>query len=1129
MRKTLYIITAIASLILAGCVKDPIGQGQDGDAPEGKATLTMNLCLPESTAATKAMGDTFTFDPSVDKLKIAIFGASGFLKEYVEATDVELAHAAVAETATTPGTPAIYSFYVVLSLDANARYAHVIINGPDAIPFLYEDEAMSDAYTEGGKDAYWQRLTLPTTGITAKKEWNSVTQSDEYVKVGDEFVVSDEVQAVFNPEHTVALGSNTATFNGIEMIRNYAKITVEVDIPVRDAGLNYNNQFELDPDKGIYVVNAPTRGSVAPYNTTEGKFMTGYGDLTYADMLTNTYPGYMPNGTTFDSTVPADYNSFKSPTGGVYLYERTKPKEGEAATYVLIYGNFYAATSTGHSSTAQPCYYKIDLSDANGYYTIFRNFRYKIKITGVAKKGSSSAGDAASTGGSGDISSSNEVKDLNDISNGYCRILVQYTDSVIVNKTLGMELKYKFLPSAASDTPANGSSNVTITVNPGGTSGDVLANTISTPAGYTEEGGTGFPNGKVIRIADDGTTGNDSEGWRSILFDTTDPGALAKTQVIRITGTGSGTTIFRDITLRLMSKQAMTVKCQEPTTLDDEVEDIKGSAIDVKVSIPKDLPKSMFPLIFRLESSAASITPRDADNLPVTSGQSIAGGSKVAFQFIKTLSYEEYTDPSAIDGDQISFVCKFKTNKAASACTVYVENTFFNLAYDAFTNFHRYDFYGLAFSNSTASSIGTEILFDFSMVAYHVPPEVIIKLDGLVNDGDSRLHVLDADEGTYWLSTNDNTNISDITLKTSDGTGRYSVTISDSAPNSEPRYRTASLHSLYHFTNISFDNDKVLSSGTSVKFNFSMDTDKLLDYVKVTLSGLDSDDSNLTYISGDDYWYYTGGTQSHSISLKTSGSTGNYSVSLTDDAYVPASLHSAYAFSNLSFGSDGNETSINSAVNFTFNMVTGHVPAKVKVTLTGLTSNGDSNLQLISGNDYWYTTSSANGTLSLKTTVSTGKYGVALSSNNYYDASLKSSACYSTVTINTNTSTFTRRWQGGSYKYDLTETVSPATMTFASRSSINWDWSSSSDLYLSNGSVFTISSTKAIAKIEITYSSYYNTPNSVTTSPSGTYSESSSVGSWIPSSGSSPTSVQFTITNGYYSTRMSKVVITYEN
>lgn len=942
MRKALYIITAIGSLIFSGCVKDPVWQGLDGDTPEGKASLTLGLCLPESTPATKAMGDTFTFDPTVDKLRIAIFGSSGFLKEYVEATNVTLVQNAVAATMTTPGTPAIYSFKVTVSLNASAACAHVMINSPETLPFLSEAQTMQEAYSKDGKDAYWQKIFLTDTGtsagsvigITAKKEWNESTQSEEYVKDGDgNYLVSDAVQALFNPKHTSTVGSSSVDFYGIDMIRNYAKISVVTDIPTYKEGtVEYNNRFVLDPDHAIYVVNAPDRGSVAPYNTTAGKFVSGYGNLSYTDILQSTYHGFMPLSTGFDTSIPTDQSSFAPAADGKYIYERCKPQDGQNATYILVYGKFYAATSSGVSDVGEPCFYKIDLSDSHGYYTIFRNFRYWIKITGVAKKGSDTADEAANTGGSGDISSSDEVKDLDDISNGYCRILVQYTDTVLVDKTQSMVLKYKFLPDASTDVASNGADKVTITVNPGGTSGNVLASSMTDqPAGSVEGSAA---NGIAIRATDDENISADSQGWRSLTFDTTDPGQLTKTQVIRISGSGSGSTIYRDVTFRLMEMQHLQVTCQDPVTEKDEIEDAKGSDVDVKISIPKDLPRTMFPLEFMIESTASSITPRGSDNLPVSSGLSNTGSGKVAFHFIKTLSYAEYTDPSAIEGNRISFTCRFKTNRSESACDVYVSNTYFDTAHDPFTNYHTYDFSNLHFSNGKVTTSGTALTFNFDMVSGHVPSSVKVKLYGLENNGDSKLSAIIGEEDSYWLTTGGNTSIS-LNLKTSDATGLYMVSLSTSRMSDE-HYRYAKLES-----------------------------------------------------------------------------------------------------------------------------------------------------------------------------------------DNYYG----------TVTIETNNGTFSRTGKRPPYSYDLTETNSPVTMTFASSNGIAWRDISSSSLSLSDDSVFTISSAKEITKIDIYYYAQNYHPDSVTTTPNGSYSESGDSGIWIPESGTSPTEVQFTLTKSsyFYYTRITRIIITYRN
>ena len=74
-----------------------------------------------------------------------------------------------------------------------------------------------------------------------------------------------------------------------------------------------------------------------------------------------------------------------------------------------------------------------------------------------------------------------------------------------------------------------------------------------------------------------------------------------------------------------------------------------GQQVNVNIGIPKDLPESMFPLVFNIEAEKLSITPYISsewpdENLPVESGKTLVPNKTYpSFHYKRTLSYEEYT------------------------------------------------------------------------------------------------------------------------------------------------------------------------------------------------------------------------------------------------------------------------------------------------------------------------------------------------------------------------------------------------------------------------------------------------------------------------------------------------------
>ena len=355
MKKILYILSAL-TLALSSCVKE---EGPSAGAklpnPEGVGVLNVKIEIPETAIATRALSKDFDFTNST--LHLAVFDGST-LSEYALADNV----------GTTTGevdgkTVTLYQFTVNLTLNAAPIHVHMVLNGPDNLSYGYEDELMSRLSVSGNTPAYWGYVDLPD-GITAKQVWDSATQSYEYVKEDGKYVVEDAV---------------AEKFQKVPMVRNFAWLTVGTSSSVTN--------FTLD---GIVLLNEPKEGTVAPYNRSTHAFMTDYKTYDYSGIV-SAYSGNMLTSETFDGTVPTDAD-FVDPSSGVFMYERTAPTGTQAKTTIIARGKYNGET----------VYYKIDLADVDGYYTVYRNFHYNITITNVAKKGSATIADAIQSGGTAD-------------------------------------------------------------------------------------------------------------------------------------------------------------------------------------------------------------------------------------------------------------------------------------------------------------------------------------------------------------------------------------------------------------------------------------------------------------------------------------------------------------------------------------------------------------------------------------------------------------------------------------------------------------------------------------------------------------------------------------------------------
>ena len=807
MKKTLKYISLLTALLVGftGCVKEQweIEKNNGEELPypsDGKALIKFTVAVPGGYASTKAnLADT----PTIENMQVVVFGSSGFLKE---CADIE-----TFQKATTNGNTTLYTYQAKISItDSKNLKVHIITNlGDVKLPWKYDTEVMTKyAYTSNNQDAYWASFILPN-GVTLKKEWDAETQSMVYVKDGDYYQVTDDV--------TDAFCGGTGR-PGLPLVRNFAKISIQSTTP----------QFVLDKVKTLAIINKPDRGSVAPYNPDNGNFIYGYKDITYADMRSD-YPGYSPSGTQYVDTDP-DATSIAWGTGtgdgeeivsAVYMYERPVPAAGEPVSYMIVHGTFYPFKEKyfddGQPNTwktderATPgtyldlangveCYYKVDFKDEEGAYAIFRNFRYHIRITNVAKAGAETAGAAGSTGGTGDISQDQSVAGLTDFSDGYGRIAVSHTGWTFVEGRAEFELKYKFIEDAVKgDDSANNalvSEGGPVTITIGAKTGPVNVISTTLDPSISSETGTTIDAGAngVIRVMG-ASDAKDGEGFRTIKFTVNTPDLKdITTQTIHISGKVNETsTLSRDVKYYLMPRQNMIVECiadeVNPDYGEDYVEKTAGEGINVRITIPKMLPESMFPLVFSLESDVLSITPNTAkypeDNLPVASGNSICTGkeSSKSFHYVRTLSYTEYqTLDETLDG--IQFTCHFKTNKAESASNIFVDNQYFNKGNDSFYNYTMYNFRNLGFSNNSAGA-NTNVNFTFYLDDADSYPSsgrtVEVKLDGLIPQDGAGLNTENFDAGIYSYTIQGGSRYATLALKTiSTAAGfdnTYSVTL----------------------------------------------------------------------------------------------------------------------------------------------------------------------------------------------------------------------------------------------------------------------------------------------------------------------------------------------------------------
>lgn len=658
----LYIITLMAILSCADFLEGEYGTN------DGRVTTSISVQLPQLPDAhprTRAMA----INPDVQKLHLAVFDQNGYLLEYVKATP---ANATQNETQ--------YDYTVKLTPTDQPTSIHFIGNGPEQIEWGTEAEAIGRLYTEGGNEAYWEKIDFP----------------DGLRKDGANF-------------HSSVLDS----LANVRLARNFAWIKLE-------KGASVTN-FNID---SYCVVNTQSRGSIAPYNTNTGIFEDFTHAQTYVDLVnTHNYHGFVPAGSTLQTELPAENTWFK--TAGVnandyayFVYEREKPASNP--TFIIMKGTYTPAGGTSMDNR----YYKVDLRDMNGeYFPILRNFRYNLQLTSILHEGHASAAAALAGAGSGDVSTSLETQSYTNISNNVARIFVSYTDTTLVNQTDELKLRYKFMAFETKD--ANGTTlqkeqvlndNVTITQSTT-TAGSEVIHTL-TPA-----------------------NSDNSDGWRELTIKTTELADYRKSQDIIIQGKvtiGEHTyNLQRKVTLNLRPRYTMQLVC-DPT----EVQTIAGQPFDVIIKVPGGLGQAMFPLDFKLEAAAQSMTPNLGDDLPVVTGKSIIPGktAQTTISFIKSLAWEDYDALTNVGGYK-SVPCHFKTTKAQSATAIYADNKYFNKASTTLANYVPETFSNLTFNPTTLpTTVDQPVNFTFTMSKLPSQGYVTVLLDNLEKaEDESRL------------------------------------------------------------------------------------------------------------------------------------------------------------------------------------------------------------------------------------------------------------------------------------------------------------------------------------------------------------------------------------------------------
>lgn len=926
--------------VLSACQRleiDPTLTEMDGDQP--KVRIAFDVAVP-TDAATKAMGDT----PTINNMYIAVFGGNGFFNEWVRAELNE----PIAST-NYPSNTTKYSFTADLTMSDSRLRLHFIANCPEEYQTMppitgissqdVEDVVIAKimshySATDGFNDSYWQKVILPK-GIKSSPD-NAAT-----------------------PGNTNALTPSQETMDQfpdpVVLVRNFARIylvNLTEDVTIYKYGLAY----------------APTDGPVAPILSSpyaadaqghlildgEGKPRTfdDFGDkedfyyesffIDYQNhpLVSNDesvikctdkpyyYRGYNP-GTM--GGVPTD-DEMKTWNGDrvnnqqvpLYMYERTVPNTTQTATRVII------KAQKGNEAVK---YYALDISGSDGStIPILRNNTYTVKLTGIAENTGESSASLAAQQASANISKDTDHQEYNQISDGTSMISASYTDVIYVTPgSLTYDVYFRYIPNMTNGEVNNSDVSFQIgykdesdgSFTPGGTStfGPVFrSGSVSIDAGkqYVRE------NNEWV-LANDSSTGEKFGKITYTLVNNDDSQGLvsssgyytqSRVQCIRIIG--NTTNISRDVIVRISPRKTMTVNC-----VNKYVKEALDQPEVIRISIPSDLPRSMFPLDLKIEAAAKSLTP-DGDELPVDSGRTIVlddeGNRQTgpSYHFVKTITREQYLAlVDASNTNTVTVEAHFKTSVAHSESVVYVQNDYFEqnaTSYDSFKNYFKRKFT----INSFTAGDGDDVNFSFSLdtenagknivwhdnenavsSSYRVLPKVVtIVLNGLepkLNDDgtiyDDKLAPVEGNCYRWTLGSSINTPTSTdatITLHLESTAENYSVTLSTDliAPNPDLYETVTADKSTYlrklDISNARFEdaNGNAITSliglvGKEVYFRFDYDSNNLQP-VTFSLTGLaPANDETRVSVSGSTYTFtpIAGSANTQRIKLKTTVAT----------------------------------------------------------------------------------------------------------------------------------------------------------------------------------------------------------------------------------------------------------------
>ena len=969
MRRLYTYILVLLALGVACQRVDLPEVNQPVDLPVGaigsKATITFStadVAGPETRGVLTPVDPIINPSSDVKTLHLIVFDENGMLVEVCEAEKHGASDHVEPENGEIHKDGRYYT--VTLTVTDQPRTIHYVANCPvDQVVYGHETSIIGNMFvdrndSEGAQTdyetSYWARIEVPH--ILVKEE-----------EVGGKVVVSlvDDIKD---------------KFMHVPLLRNYAMITVNDTT---------DNTFYFE---GFTVYNLLNRGTVAPYNSNTQKFQsffdTNITNYSYPTILGFGYEGHtLTSAKLITDFIRYDKDDEKRGEGKegevriyksgepFYVYERKvsvmtdeEEKWRESPPHIIIKGKYNNGQSVTDPDNTKSYYYKMDLvytdktsgNEEIKYYNILRNFKYQFNLTKVHDVGYDSLEEAVAGAAGNNISGSSSTSKLTNISDTEGRLWVSYTDITLVTND-AVVFRYKYIPNYY------------------GTEGSA----------YTKDAVHNelvrFENvvGDVIteiKVAQNDITEGEWKGYREVTISVNEPQDIIRQQILYLKTDNAN--LNRQIRHTLRKKLTMAVECTPK---------VKGAILEpmqVDIKLPIGMTDDMFPLMLNMETYDRTLSPDASKNtIPVTAGTTIIDTDdregQLSYYYTVTIpTLDAYKDlPN--DGNMKVYSTHWRTNMAANASTFYVENKYFNLAWDSWENY-KYEFSNVSCSDAPVG-VGSDVTISFTMANAAINKEVTIALVGMTYTG--TLGGVNYTDATVVKYTPTSSPVSLSGFKTTTATDPVSFTIDADEYN----IATAKGERQTYKFNGAFVGASSLAAEADIEvdftFNISADALEALENLYpdagdagvpmyVTLDRLHPADDQLVYsqakTGGDRYIYRIKQSGTQTIKLATTEDVGGpCTVTLQADYFDDESKEINQVgreFSSLNITNNRIAQGLGRSVNITFQLEDGDNAQKdVTVELVNMAVNGKNTYTFNTGDNNAVTHS--NGRYTIKNVV----------------------------------------------------------------------------------------------------------------------------------------------------------------